>query len=284
MPFLHLNGLRFHYQDWGGEGMPLVLLHGLASTCHIWDLVVPHLGPGLRVIALDQRGHGDTEKPETGYDFGQMVADLGAFIQALGLERPALVGHSWGGNVALQYVATHPEACRALVLVDGGFLEVSSEPGVTWEQARDRLTPPDFTGVTLEQFRERARQRDRRVPQTPEVERIVLANFAVDGDGFIHPRLPRDKHMLIVRAMWEQRPSELYQRVACPVLLIPAWSAPANERAAAMQQSKRRALALAQERLPRSRLLSMDDTIHDIPLQRPQELGEAIASFVRAPA
>ena len=281
MPFLELNGIRFHYRDWGGDGQPLLLLHGLASTCHIWDLMVPYLGDGLRVVALDQRGHGETEKPETGYDFGQFVADVQAFIGALGLSRPALVGHSWGGNVALEYAATYPDECPALALIDGGFLEISSNPEMTWEQTRELLTPPQFQGVSRDAFLERARERSGLLAWSPEVEQIVLANFSVDEDGFIHPRMPQDKHMLIVRALWEHKPSELYRRVACPVLLVPVWSEPANERMAAMQENKRWALAVAQERLARSRLLNMEDTIHDVPLQRPKELAEAIAAFVQ---
>ena len=58
-----LDGMPFHYRDWGGAGQPIVLLHGLASTCHIWDLVAPILRRAFRVVALDQRGHGESGKP-----------------------------------------------------------------------------------------------------------------------------------------------------------------------------------------------------------------------------
>lgn len=85
---LTLDGLDFHYRDWGGTGTPLVLLHGLASTSHIWDLAAPLLAQEYRVLALDQRGHGTTSKPDTGYDSKTFVGDLRAFVGETGLERP----------------------------------------------------------------------------------------------------------------------------------------------------------------------------------------------------
>ena len=74
--WLTIGGLSFHYRDWGGFGQEIVLLHGLASTCHIWDLVAPLLAQDYRVVAMDQRGHGASAKPEEGYDFATVSRDL----------------------------------------------------------------------------------------------------------------------------------------------------------------------------------------------------------------
>ena len=98
-----INGLDFHYRDWGGSGRSLVLLHGLASTCRIWDLVAPILSEDYSVVALDQRGHGESAKPEEGYHFAAVAHDLLGFIRGMGLDRPIIVGHSWGGDVALEF-------------------------------------------------------------------------------------------------------------------------------------------------------------------------------------
>ncbi len=96
-----LNGLSFHYRDWGGKGQPVVLLHGLASTSHIWDFVAPILAANNRVVALDQRGHGESDTPGNGYDFRTVAGDLKAFIDSIGVTQPVVIGHSWGGDVAL---------------------------------------------------------------------------------------------------------------------------------------------------------------------------------------
>ena len=114
----------FHRIDWGGGGEWLVLLHGLASQAHIWDLVAPLLSESFRVIAIDQRGHGLSDKPDSGYDWATITSDLDAILKALKIDRAMLAGHSWGGNVAVQYAADHPDRVSGLILIDGGFLQI----------------------------------------------------------------------------------------------------------------------------------------------------------------
>src|SRR5919204_6730228 len=150
------DGVSLHARDWGGLGTPVVLLHGLASNARIWDGAAQRLaGAGMRVVALDQRGHGESEQPASGYDFATVGRDLAAALDALGLQGPVLVGHSWGANVALQYAAERSEAVAGLVLVDGGFLGVADWPGMTRALARERLAPPRFA-VPLEDWLARA--------------------------------------------------------------------------------------------------------------------------------
>src|ERR1051326_9285164 len=106
--FVVANGQRLHYRRWlpleeRAELPPIVLLHGLASGSHIWNLVAPLLAEhGYSVTALDQRGHGESDKPASGYDYETIIADDAEAIEALGIIKPALVGHSWGASVALQ--------------------------------------------------------------------------------------------------------------------------------------------------------------------------------------
>lgn len=278
--YVELRGLRFHYRDYAGpaDRPPLVLLHGVASTSRIWLLVGPLLAEWRRVLALDQRGHGETEKPERGYDFASVVADALAFIDAIGLERPLLVGHSWGGNVAVQLAATHPERVAGLVLVDGGFLELSTRPGMTWERAERELAPPDMTHLTADELVEMAKQWELGPIWSPAVEAALLANFEVLSDGKIRPRLPRDRHLQVVRALWEQKVSELCPRVECPVLFVAADHGE-SERTRRWMDHKRDGVARAQERLRDCQVVWMPETIHDIPLHRPKELADLITRF-----
>lgn len=278
--YVSLNGLKFHYRDWDGAGKPLVLLHGLASTSHIFDMMLPHLISYCHPIALDQRGHGESDKPESGYDFDNFVNDLHAFINALGLERPVLLGHSWGGSVVLQYAATYPNVPRGIIMVDGGFLDLSSSPDATWERTEKELAPPDFTGMTKEALLERAKTWSSDIQWSAEREAILLANFSINPDGTIQPRLHRSHHMKILRALWEQRPPQLYPRVRCHVLMVPAWREPGDDRTARFIERKKTNLSQARELLPNSRTVEMHDTVHDIPVHRPRELAEAICQFL----
>ena len=135
------GGLRLHYLDWGGAGLPIVILHGLSSSAHIWDLMAPVLADKHRVIAVDQRSHGQSDRPEDGYDFRNTTADVAALIRELGLERPVVAGHSWGANVALQLAHDYPDLVRGIVLVDGGFIERSKD--ANWEEAEKEMRPGD---------------------------------------------------------------------------------------------------------------------------------------------
>ena len=279
--FVEAGGLRFHYRDWGGTGEPLLLLHGLASNARIWDLTAPLLSGRFRVIALDQRGHGLSDKPDGGYDFASITGDVAAFVQALGLERPALVGHSWGANVALQFAADRPEGVSALALVDGGFLEISAFEGMTWERTVAVMSPPPLAGMKLEAFLQGARN----WPGLGEfwnddVQQIVLANFRVDDDNTIHPHLSRDNHLKILHSLWEQTPSALWSRVRSPILLVPSTRDNPDPRNAVWMEHKRKGIALAEQFAPSLKVVWMDDTVHDVPLQRPVELAETIQSFL----
>ncbi|HLF27811.1 MAG TPA: alpha/beta hydrolase [Anaerolineae bacterium] len=283
--FYALAGLRFHALEWGGPLRPtraparsIVLLHGLASQAHIWDLVAPRLAEPARVIALDQRGHGLTDKPESGYDFATIARDLELFLNAAQIERPALVGHSWGGNVALEYAARHPDRVAALVFVDGGFLEIGAR--LDWPAAEKQLEPPDLAGMPLTALQ--AGLRNWLGPAWSEATAaITLHNFEVLPDQTVRPRMRKVNHMKVVRALWEHRPSQLYAQVRCPVLLLPAIP-PGPLEAAAQERlaGKRASVAQAEERLAHSRTIWLADTLHDIPLHRPAELTRAIKDFI----
>jgi len=95
-------GVKLAAREWGAGDRSLLLVHGLASTSHIFDLLVPHLAGEFRVVAYDQRGHGESSKPSSGYGFDQTAADAAAVIEQAGLDAPIVVGHSWGANVVLE--------------------------------------------------------------------------------------------------------------------------------------------------------------------------------------
>jgi esterase len=116
---LEISGLTFHYLDGGGDGPPLVMLHGLTGHAHTWDHTAAALGARFRVYALDQRGHGDTGWASR-YGIPAMVADLCGFLDALRLPVVTLMGLSMGGIVAYQFTAAHPERVSRLVVLDIG--------------------------------------------------------------------------------------------------------------------------------------------------------------------
>jgi len=118
--YVDVNGLRLHYVDWGNERAPtLVLLHGHCSNIHTFDQLADRLCNEWHVMALDQRGHGDSEWAPR-YDREAFVADFQAFVEAIGLSSFSLLGHSMGGLVGMQYVASVSNFVERFVIVDIG--------------------------------------------------------------------------------------------------------------------------------------------------------------------
>ena len=268
------DGITLHARDWGGVGPAVALLHGLASNARIWDGVAPRLvGAGLRVVALDLRGHGGSDQPGSGYDFAQIGRDLQAAQGGLGLDRPVLVGHSWGANVALQYAADRPGQVAGLALVDGALVAVADWAGPTRAEARRRMAPPRFA-VPLADWLARAGRFDPSGPGGPGWVRDYLrAGVEVDDEGVATARFRFDNHLQVVDALYDQRPDALYPLVDCPVLLCPA----GDEHAGV----KRDAVGRALELLASANVTWFEDTMHDIPLQRPTELAAELARFAK---
>lgn len=283
--YLYLNGLRFHYlrQEAPDPGRAIVMHHGLASNARIWEMTAPHLAEhGYSVYALDARGHGLSDKPEDGYDIETVTSDLAAFIQTCCLERPLLVGHSWGGSVVLNYaarLAVGPHAPAGIVLVDGGISQLD-DAGASWEEMEQRLTPPRLAGMPLSEFQPRLEAWFSEWGGSDQAVSIALSNFEIGEDERIYPRLAFERHMRIVRSIWDFKTYAYFRRVRCPTLMIPARPKPPfGSMEAGFLEAKQRGIEKAQQAIRDLRVVWMEDTIHDIPLQRPAELADLIAGF-----
>ncbi len=279
--YVGVNGLQFHFRDWGGRGFPMLLLHGLASHCGIWDLVAPILARHARVVALDLRGHGGSAKPDHGYDFDTVAGDVIRFCRIVGLRNPLVAGHSWGGNVAVHLAAKFPAKFSRLVMVDGGYIEPSSLPGWTWEKAREELSPPKFGEVTLQQVTDRIKGGSLAPYMTPAIAKILAGNFYVTPEGFARPNLSRENHLKVVRALWEHKPSLLFPQIRCPTLILPARKDPPD---GTWSDRRERLVRRAECLLPKGRVVWLEDSIHDVPLQRPRRVAQLLLDFASSPS
>ncbi len=255
-----------------GAGTPVLLVHGLASNARLWDGVATRLAArGHPVAAVDQRGHGQSDKPDSGYDFATLTEDLIAVLAALdwrGDRTPAAAGQSWGANVVLDLAVRHPGAIRGLVLVDGGTMDLADR-FADWPTCEAALAPPRFIGTTAQEFEAMIRLHH---PDWPEQGIAgTLANVEVLPDGTIRPWLSRDHHLTILRHLWEHRPSTRYPLVKGPVLLLPAED-PGNSRWMAV---KRDGVARAGAALERAvtRWIPGD---HDLHAEHPDLVAELI--------
>ena len=254
------------------------MLHGLASTCHIWDQVAPILARSFAVVDMDLRGHGESAKPDHGYDFASVSRDVAGVIQAKDLDKPIVVGHSWGGDVALELAVAYPGAPGGLCFVDGGMIEPSTRYQ-SLDEAREQMAPPDFTGMEFDGFQERIQQRA--AANGPAFVDMVLANFEVFEDGTFRAKLSRENHIRIVGALWDHHPPALYPKAACPVLIMLARQKD-NPDTAARGLLRAETVAAAGDMLPVSKTVWLEDSIHDVPVQRPELVAGVIKDHIDA--
>jgi pimeloyl-ACP methyl ester carboxylesterase len=265
-------GIRLHVRLWKGSGengADFVLLHGLASNSRLWDQVAAVLcRAGHTVACVDQRGHGLSDKPDGPYDFATVADDLRRLLDAMGWERPLAVGQSWGGNAVLEFGVRHPGRARGLGLVDGGFIDLQGTEGATWEQVSRELRPPNLIGTPWAAIRERIRAAN---PEWSDAALDTIAgNFEILPDESVRPWLTLDRHMAILRALWEQRPAELFPRVREPVVLCAAAEGRYGK------EHRRQQVAALEAGLPRVAVHWFPDTAHDIHLHRPLLLARVL--------
>ena len=276
-----LGGLKLRVLRWEAgahpDRTPFLLVHGLASNARLWDGVAPRLAAaGHRVAAVDLRGHGRSDKPDGGYDFATISEDLRGLIARLGLERPVLVGQSWGAGVVLDFGVRHPEATRGIVLVDGGLTDLR-DAFPTWDVCWTRLAPPQLIGLPLSDVQGYFELNHADWP--PEGLAGSLANFEIRPDRTISPWLSRDHHRAILESMWGQRTAELWNRLRVPALIVPVDGGESDWTAAKRAGADAAEAAIRATGVPgRVQWFAGD---HDIHAQHPAELAEALLAADR---
>ncbi len=280
---VRINGLALSYLHQPAEkpdAPKLLFLHGLASSAATWQLVISALGSGFDCYSLDQRGHGHSDKPAGPYSVEAVAADAIAFIEQVITQKAAVIGQSWGGNVALQLVANRPDLVSHLAMIDGGFIEMQLDPAATWEEVSVRLAPPVLAGMSVDEFRERFKTWSL-FGDNPAAAEAVLCNFLIDSENRIKPRLSGENHMLVLRGLWEHRPSQLYRSVRSPVLVVIAVPPADRQYAAWSSDVKTEMIRRLAKSLPDAKIKYYADTAHDAQLHRPAQLatdlGEQLA-------
>lgn len=117
-----INGenLKINAAFWQGGSNTVLCLHGITANCRSWDMMAAALSPEYQVVAMDLRGRGLSDKPDTGYSPGHHIRDILSVMDDLGIEKIFLMGHSLGAFISLMFAALHPKRVAKLILVDGG--------------------------------------------------------------------------------------------------------------------------------------------------------------------
>lgn len=138
--FARVNNINLHYLDFPGGEPPLVLLPGLTANAHMFDgLIEAGLSPRFRVLAIDMRGRGLSDKPSSGYSMNEHAADVIALLDELGLQEVVLCGHSFGGLMGYYMGAQYPQRISKLIIMDASILMITERTRQMIKASLDRL-------------------------------------------------------------------------------------------------------------------------------------------------
>lgn len=114
------HGVKIQLAQWDGKGKPILCIHGITANCRCWDVMASGLSPVHRVMAMDLRGRGLSDSPDSGYSIAHHCDDILALLDDLHLEKAVIMGHSLGAFISVVFGAEHPERVDRIILVDGG--------------------------------------------------------------------------------------------------------------------------------------------------------------------
>jgi pimeloyl-ACP methyl ester carboxylesterase len=262
---LDVNGLRLHALE-AGRGNPatMLFLHGGSAHAHWFDRVMPAFVERFHALALDQRGHGESEWPvPAAYGTDDFVADLAGALDALGWERTIVVGHSMGGHNAMAFAAAHPERVRALVIGD-------SRPAIPPERLR-HMQERGGRAPRRHPSAEAAVQSFRLIPRETVADPAFLAHLARAGlarrdGGWAYRFDPACNGTRTPRDVWP-----LLRRITAPTLIVRGeWSPIMPAETAERMRAA----------IPRASVVTLAGAHHHITLDQPAAFVAAVTAFL----
>lgn len=255
------------------SGVPLVLLHGLSQQRRFWLPVIRRL-PGIPIIAVDLRGHGDADAPpQADYLIGRCAQDVLEYLDGTGVGQIILGGHSWGASVALHLAALDPERVVRLVLLDGA-IAVPSQLGDP-QTVRDQLTPPRIAAPSLDTIFARMAAGPLGSSWSAEVVEALTPTFARRPDGTWGTRIGFERHMRVLDDFLTYDPLPDWERLQVPTVLV------CCQNSGRWRDVRQRNVEALPEGSP-IEVLDWPDAIHDVPLQDPNRIADLFDSVWRS--
>ncbi|SDV01515.1 alpha/beta fold hydrolase [Pseudomonas mucidolens] len=258
MAYFEHEGCTLHYEEYG-HGVPLILIHGLGSSCQDWELQVPVLAKHYHLVVVDIRGHGRSDKPRERYSIEGFSADLLALIEHLRLEPAHVVGLSLGGMIAFQLAVDQPHLLRSLCIVNSAPQVKVRTASDYWQWAKRwslaRILSLDTIGKALS-------NRLFPAPEQADLRRKMTARWAKN-----------DKHAYLASfdAIVGWGVQERLSRITCPTLVI---SADHDYTPVAQKE-------IYVKLLPDAQLVVIENSRHATPLDQPEVFNTTLLDFLK---
>ncbi len=215
------DGVKINLAIWEGSLGPILCVHGITANCRCWDVLADVLAPEYRVLAMDLRGRGRSEKPAKGYRLEYHLRDMNCLMDDLGIDRAVVMGHSLGAYIGLAFAAQYPERIDRLILVDGGgdlSQEQSDRVFAGIKPALDRL---QHVYPSVEAYLETMRQAPYIQPWSPATETYFRYEIEATDGGVrtnIHPSHIAEE----AENVRQVKCTAFYSQIQCPVLILRA--------------------------------------------------------------
>lgn len=273
------DGINIQLAVWEGKGKTILCVHGLTANCRCWDLIASELSPEFHVIAMDLRGRGLSDKPETGYSVEHHMGDIHALLEEQGIGPVTLLGHSLGAYMSLAFAARYPESVAGLILIDGGGnLEQD-----LWNRLAQAITPSlDRSGQSYSSFEDYAAALTKSPFLEPSLTtleesfRYEFENTQGDMGSMFHLANIQEE----IADIQNLDVSQLYPTIACPVLILRATDGiPTPDD---VMLPERVADQMTQE-IPNALSINIEETNHFSILFQPSQIRKkSILDFLRS--
>lgn len=257
----------------GGSGQEILLIHGLAGSSKTWDDVIPLLTPHADVIAVDLLGHGESAKPTGDYSLGAFASGLRDFLSILGIESVTIVGHSFGGGVAMQLAYQHPHLVDRLVLVGSGGLgrEVSWLLRLLTLPGAEYVMPFAFPKPIVDRATDVGRQLGRRNIRSPRLAEMWRAYSSLAGATNRKAFVRTMRGVIEPSGQTVNASDRLYLAAHVPTMIV--W----GDHDGIIPVEHGRA---AHELIPTSRLEIMEGVGHFPHVEQPDTFADLLVDFV----
>ena len=215
------DGVEMQLTVWERMAETILCVHGISANCRCWDTMVEALAPRYRIIAMDLRGRGLSEKPPAGYSIAHHCRDIRVLLENLGVERAVIMGHSLGALIALAFGAQYPEKVESLILLDGGGKLSADQTKKVFAGIQPTLDRLGKVFPSFEAYLDLMKKNPLLQPWSPALETYYLYEIEEVGGG-VRSRVQPEHIKEEAENLGNLDVAEFYPQIKCPVLILRA--------------------------------------------------------------
>lgn len=265
---------------WGGQGKPVVCIHGLTANCRCWDVIAEAISPRFQVIATDLRGRGFSDRPSKGYSVLHHIQDIKALLGALGIERPAIMGHSLGALITLAFAALHPDMVDRIVLIDGAGALSQEQMNLVFQSLKPSLERLGQVFPSVDSYLSLMKKAPFLQPWSPAIENYFRYEIET-VEGGVRSNIRPEHIKEEIENLRVIDPSSYYSKITCPVLILRATHGMLGQDDLVLPEAAAEKMLLE---IPDARKVDIEGTNHySIVLQPDKCRDQAICDFLGNP-